>query len=123
MVAARLKFLIAAWCMVCFSALAHAAQWGALDAEEQRALAPLAELWDGLTEVDRQTWQAMVRGFRQMLPDEQARMQARMREWAQLSPADRERARDQYKALRNMPPDQREALKLQWQQYRKQSVE
>lgn len=95
-----------------------ASDWSDIDTAQRRVLAPLEVEWAQMSEVDRQAWLGIVRGFERLLPDEQARIRQRMGDWARLSPEQREHARDQYRVLRNIPVERRETLHQQWLHYR-----
>lgn len=120
MAAARPGFLIRALaCATLVGPLfAQTASWTDIDTAQQRVLAPLEGEWARMSEVDRQAWLGIVRGFDRLLPDEQERIRQRMRDWARLTPEQREHARDQYRVLRNIPVERRETLHQQWLHYR-----
>ena len=92
-------------------------QWRALTADQKEVLAPLADDWNDLDDVQRNKWVGIADRYPRLTPEEQARIRARMRDWANLRPDQRDRARDQYKTLRNIPPDRRESLQEMWQRY------
>ena len=83
--------------------------WSSLNAEQKRALAPLASHWRGLSSDQQRKWVALSHNFNRMSPDEQTTLQGRMAEWAQLTAAQRTQARYRNGVLRiEMPRADRE---------------
>ncbi|NJD34025.1 MAG: DUF3106 domain-containing protein [Betaproteobacteria bacterium] len=91
--------------------------WTQLNAEQKRALAPLAGEWDKMDGFSRKKWLGIAQRYPSLSPDEQARMQRRMTDWAKLTPEERKRAREKYQSLQKAPPERKEAVKLKWEQY------
>lgn len=121
MAAGRLAVLIAAlWLATPASAAVtpiDAPRWQALSPSQKDVLAPLADDWNDLDDLQRYKWIGIADRYPRLTPEEQARIRARMRDWAKLRPEQRDRARDQYRTLRNIPLDRRESLQEQWQRY------
>lgn len=88
--------------------------WAALTAAEQRALAPLARLWDGMAADERAEWRALSARMPQRSAAEQARLQQRMSDWARLTPAQRGQARLQFQQAQRWSPEER---RQRWQDY------
>lgn len=119
-----LIFAVALWLA---SPLSHAVDappplpqpsWAELNAEQKRALAPLAGEWDKMDGFRRKKWLGIAQRYSSLSPDEQARMQRRMTDWAKLTPDERKRAREKYRSLQKAPPEQKEAVKLKWEEYK-----
>ena len=88
--------------------------WSSLNAEQKRALAPLASHWRGLSSDQQRKWVAVSHNFNRMSPDERATLQSRMTEWANLTPAQRTQARLNFGEVRRVPADERRA---KWEEY------
>lgn len=88
--------------------------WKQLSARDRQALAPLAEHWADISEIQRSKWLAIARNFDQLPPADQQLMQTRMREWAALSPVQRSQARLNFNTLQNLPRDEK---KSRWDEY------
>lgn len=123
-VAVRMAVLTAALCIlpgpVAWAQNPPAAQapvsssWKQLSARDRQALAPLAEHWADISEIQRSKWLAIARNFDQLPPADQQLMQARMREWAALSPVQRSQARLNFNTLQSLPRDEK---KSRWDEY------
>lgn len=91
--------------------------WSQLNAAQRTALTPLAKEWNRFPDDQKLKWLGIARRYRNMKPEEQARLQQRMRDWVALSPIEREKARDQYRRLRTAPAEERKRLAEKWQEY------
>ncbi|VWX63577.1 conserved exported hypothetical protein [Burkholderiales bacterium 8X] len=94
--------------------------WRELSAKQQKALAPLAQLWNGLTEQHKRKWLAVSRNFSEMPEDDQAVLHSRMNEWAGLSVQERAQARHNFAEVKRIPADERKA---KWEAYQALSDE
>ena len=117
--AALLPFLLAA-----FAATAAVAapkdkgpQWGALTANQQQILAPLAGEWNKLGIDHKRKWLGIAKRYPAMKAEEQKRVQSRMQAWAKLTPEQRWQAREQYRSIGKLTPDRRAELRRQWAEY------
>jgi hypothetical protein len=88
--------------------------WSELTPEQQQALQPLASNWPTLSEAQKRKWIALSRNYRQMKPDEQAKLHSRMNEWVALSPQQRTLARLNFAETKNLSPDDKKA---KWEAY------
>ena len=88
--------------------------WSSLNAEQKRALAPLANHWRGLSSDQQRKWVALSHNFNRMSPDEQTTLQGRMAVWAQLTAAQRTQARLNFYEVRRVPADEKRA---KWEEY------
>lgn len=94
--------------------------WSELGAPQQQALAPLASIWDGMSQFQRRKWLAMSRDFPSMPLDEQAKLYSRMVEWASLSAQQRVQARLNFADAEELPTKEKEA---KWKAYQALSPE
>lgn len=94
--------------------------WQELGKEQQDALEPLHQLWDGMSEPHKRKWLALSRNFHQLSPNEKSVLQGRMREWAALTPQQRTLARLNFADVKQLPQDQKRAL---WDAYQALSPE
>lgn len=99
---------------------AAASGWHQLQPGQRQALAPLAERWDGLSDLQKRKWLALSRNFAGMSPAEQATLHSRMTEWAALSAKQRSVARLNYAKTQKLPPDEKRA---KWEAYQALSPE
>ena len=99
---------------------AASSRWNQLSARDRAALAPLAERWGEISEVQRSKWLTMAKGFDQLPAAEQQIMQARMREWVALSPVQRNQARLNFNHLQGVSRDEK---KTRWDEYQALSDE
>ena len=110
----RQAFAAFALALSAAGALALESDWAALPSAEQRALAPLARLWDGMAADERAQWRALAERMAQRTPAEQARLQQRMSDWARLAPAQRGQARIQFQQAQRWSAEER---RQRWQDY------
>lgn len=102
--------------------------WETLAPAQQTALAPLASIWNGISDAHKRKWLALAQNFSKLSTEEQGRLHSRMVDWASLSPAQRARARlnfaqvpsmsaaqkqAQWEAYQALPPEQKKALAAQ----------
>lgn len=95
-------------------------RWNQLSARDQAALAPLAERWGEISDVQRSKWLTIAKGFDQLPTSEQQVMQARMKEWVALSPIQRNQARLNFNNLQGVSKDEK---KIRWDEYQALSDE
>ncbi|WP_311223937.1 MULTISPECIES: DUF3106 domain-containing protein [unclassified Acidovorax] len=88
--------------------------WSQLTTAQREALAPLAERWPVLSEVQKRHWLNLAGGFKSLAPEEQVKMVERMTDWASLSTQQRSQARLNYAATAKLAPDSKVA---QWEAY------
>jgi hypothetical protein len=88
--------------------------WADLNAQQQQALAPLAERWPLLNEVQKRGWLKLAEGFAARSPEDRARIQARIADWASLSARQRSQARLNYAAASRLD---RSIRRAQWEAY------
>lgn len=88
--------------------------WRDLDAEQQKALGPLASQWDGLSEVQKRKWLVIVQNQGNLTPAERAVQHSRMTEWVGLSRQQREQARFNFDEVKRVPVEERKA---KWEAY------
>lgn len=95
--------------------------WTDLTAEQQAALRPLAQHWNGLSEAHKRKWLALSRNYGKLSVDERATLHGRMAEWAGLSARDRAQARLNFAEVKRLAPaDERKA---KWEAYQALSEE
>ncbi|TFZ08447.1 DUF3106 domain-containing protein [Ramlibacter humi] len=94
--------------------------WAELTPDQQQALRPLAGDWSRLSEGQKRKWIAMSRNYRQMKPEEQAKLHSRMNEWVALSPQQRTQARLNFAETKNLSADDKKA---KWEAYQALSPE
>ena len=94
--------------------------WRDLTSRQQRALAPLAPHWDGLTEPHKRKWLALSRNYATLAPADQEILHSRMIEWAALSNQQRTQARFNFAEVKQVPVDERKA---KWEAYQALSEE
>ena len=94
--------------------------WRDLSARQQRALEPLAEQWDSLTEPHKRKWLALSRNYAKLSTAEQEILHSRMTEWATLSNQQRSQARFNFAEVKQVPVDERKA---KWEAYQALSEE
>ena len=88
--------------------------WRDLSARQQRALQPLAPVWDGLNEPHKRKWLAVSRNYASLSEADQSVMHSRMTEWAALSNQERAQARLNFAEVKQVPADERKA---KWEAY------
>lgn len=131
--AALLLTLLAGTAMLAPSAPAHAQSartppskpvakpaWHDLGERQQRALEPLAGIWDELTEQHKRKWLLIVRDHAEMSASDQEVLRSRMNEWARLSSRQRDQARLNFADAKRLPADERKA---KWEAYQALSEE
>ena len=89
-------------------------KWTELSSSHKDALAPLANRWDLMSEVQKRQWLTLTSGFDSLSEDEQHKMLSRMTEWANLSAQQRSQARLNFAATSALSPDDKRA---QWEAY------
>lgn len=94
--------------------------WRELTLDQQKALYPLASVWDGLSEQHKRKWLALSRNHAKLSPAEQAVQHSRMTEWATLSQKERAEARFNFAEVKQLPADERKA---KWEAYQALSAE
>jgi len=95
-------------------------RWASLTPAQREALAPLEHDWPGIDAPRKQKWIALAARFKNLAPDERARINARMVEWAKLTPAERGQARMNFEEARQLPAPDRSA---RWEAYQALPVE
>jgi hypothetical protein len=88
--------------------------WRDLSARQQRALQPLAPLWNTLTEPHKRKWLAISRNYARLSAEDQEILHSRMTEWAALSNQQRIQARFNFAEVKQLPLDERKA---KWEAY------
>lgn len=88
--------------------------WTELNPPQQKALAPLAAKWDGVSEAQKRKWIALSENFPRMSPEEQAKLHSRMSEWVALSPQQRTQARLNFGETKQLSADDKKA---KWEAY------
>lgn len=88
--------------------------WQQLSAQEKTALAPLADRWNELTEIQRGKWQQVARQFHQLPAADQIVLQERMSDWVALSPTQRNRARLNFNVLQSLSTEEK---RTRWDEY------
>lgn len=94
--------------------------WHELDADQHRALQPLAGDWNTLHPGQKRKWLALSRNFDRLTPAAQAKLHSRMTDWAALSARERTQARLNYAEIKRLPADERKA---KWEAYQALSPE
>ena len=95
--------------------------WTDLNAEQQAALRPLAQHWNGLSEAHKRKWLVLSRNYNKLSADEQSTLHGRMADWASLSARDRAEARLNFAEVKRLAPaDERKA---KWEAYQALSEE
>lgn len=94
--------------------------WGQLDAEQKRALQPLAARWGLLSEIQKRRWLALAQSFAALPETEQTKLHNRMTEWASLSAQQRNQARLNFATANKLAPENKRA---QWEAYQALSDE
>ena len=90
------------------------ATWKQLTPEQRRALAPLANTWNGISEVQKSKWLVLSQNFAKLSEAEQFKLHERMTDWTTLSPQQRTRARLNFAEAKDLTTEEKEAL---WQAY------
>lgn len=88
--------------------------WTELSPAQRQALAPLAPIWERLSEPHKRKWTVLAQNFHNLPPAEQAKLHSRMREWAALSPQQRSLARLNFGETQQVSPDEKKA---KWEAY------
>ncbi|MDM0103366.1 DUF3106 domain-containing protein [Variovorax sp. J22R24] len=94
--------------------------WRDLTTRQQRALQPLAPVWDDLTEPHKRKWLAISRDYAKLPDADQEILHSRMTEWASLSNQQRAQARLNFADVKQVPVDERKA---KWEAYQALSDE
>ncbi len=95
-------------------------EWRDVPPAQQRALQPLAAIWNPLSEIHKRKWLAISANFEKLPAAEQNKLQERMREWVQLSPAQRNQARLNFAETKQLSPSEKQA---KWEAYQALSTE
>lgn len=95
-------------------------EWKDVPPAQQRALQPLAAVWDPLSETHKRKWLAISANFEKLPAAEQGKLQERMREWVLLSPAQRNQARLNFAETKQLSPTEKQA---KWEAYQALSAE
>ncbi|VTU29639.1 hypothetical protein E5CHR_02852 [Variovorax sp. PBL-E5] len=88
--------------------------WRELSARQQRALQPLAPLWDGLSAPHKRRWLAISRNYARLSTEDQEILHSRMTEWAALTNQQRIQARFNFAEVKQLPTEERKA---KWEAY------
>jgi len=88
--------------------------WRDLTTRQQRALEPLAPVWDDLTEPHKRKWLVISRDYAKLPETDQEILHSRMTEWASLSNQQRAQARLNFADVKQVPVDERKA---KWEAY------
>lgn len=94
--------------------------WDQLTPQQQQALAPIQDEWQGLDAKRKQKWISAARRYRKMSPSEQARFQERLREWVKLTPEQRTAARSRFREFDQLSPQRKATVRRKWEQYQRQ---
>jgi hypothetical protein len=89
-------------------------RWSELSSSQQNALAPLASVWDTMSELRKRRWLYIGGKFPRLASAEQERLHRRMQKWAGLTPQQRREARSAYARAKKLNREQKSAL---WQEY------
>ncbi|WP_239467037.1 DUF3106 domain-containing protein [Rhodoferax koreensis] len=95
-------------------------EWKDVHPAQQRALQPLAAIWNPLSETQKRKWLAISANFEKLPPAEQTKLQERMREWVLLSPAQRNLARLNFAETKQLSLKEKQA---KWEAYQALSKE
>lgn len=90
---------------------APAPVWQALTPVQKSILAPVADDWAGMSNVQRHRLLAIAAKYPQLKPEQQQRFQKRLTTWTSLTKEQRELARQNYKKLKQLPPQKQQAVK------------
>jgi hypothetical protein len=90
---------------------APAPAWQALTPAQKSILAPVADDWPGMSNVQRHRLLAIAAKYPQLKPEQQQRFQKRLTTWTSLTKEQRELARQNYKKLKQLPPQKQQAVK------------
>jgi hypothetical protein len=90
-------------------------RWSELPSSRQSALAPLASVWDTMSEARKKRWLHIGEKFPHLPTVEQERLHRRMHKWVELTPEQRRKARGTYARTQLLNREQKAAL---WQEYR-----
>ena len=88
--------------------------WKDLKAEEQQALAPVAQDFDKLPDGARLNFYKAAQRYPKLTPVQQARFKSQITEWAKMHPEERKKAREKYRKYKELPPEKREEVKDKW---------
>lgn len=94
--------------------------WRELKPEQQEALAPLAGLWDTLSEGQRRKWIALSRNYATLSAQGRENLHSRMSDWSSLSVRQRAQARLNFAEIQRLAADER---KRKWEAYQALSAE
>ena len=90
------------------------AKWSELSADQQRALAPLSQLWNALPSNRQVKWLAVAADFKKLSAPDQAKLQSRMKDWVALAPKQRDQARIGFSSTQALSSEDK---KLKWEAY------
>lgn len=88
--------------------------WNELSPSQHRALAPLAGLWDQLSETQKSKWIVVSKNYAELPLPEQVRLHGRMDEWVALSPQQRRAARSNFAETSRMSANEKQK---RWEAY------
>jgi Protein of unknown function (DUF3106) len=98
--------------------------WPELTPTQQQALAPLAQSWNTLSEVQKRKWLEISRNYAALPPEGQTTLHSRMNEWVTLSHQQRAQARLNFgktkELSKELTPEEKRA---KWQTYQALSAE
>ncbi len=89
--------------------------WVDLTSAQQQVLQPFAAQWNTYPQNEKRSWVKLADRFKNMTPDQQAKLQVRMRDWSGLTPEQRMRARSNYGIANKATQEQRVA---EFEQYK-----
>ncbi len=96
--------------------------FSALAPEERRILAPIEAEWNGLPGYQQQRLISSARRYPNLQPIQKERFDARIRGWAAMSPDERRKARETFQGLRKLPPARQHELRERWLQRHQQAT-
>lgn len=90
--------------------------WSELTAEQQKALAPVAEDWNNFPAKQQARLLKVAKGYGKLNAEQQRRVHARLKDWSQMTPEQRLLARQNYKKLIVLPQSKQVRVKQRWAQ-------
>lgn len=97
--------------LLCMNAYAAKQSWPSLTINQREALAPIAQQWDTLPEMQQKRLLFTTKGFHKLSPAKKQLFHNRLVEWSKLTPEQRNRVREKYKAFKKISPEKREEVK------------
>lgn len=99
-------------------------KWADITPSQQKALAPLADSWSGISEPQKRKWLEISTNYPALSASDQATMHSRMVEWVALSPQQRAQARLNFAKTRELSKELSPAeKKAKWETYQALSPE